>query len=159
MDICLSRWILSSVLLVALSALCASSETKLGNEGIKLRKFDARIDCVDLTAERLDARKVREDFVAHFLADSIKSGDDVRYHGALRSKNPRHIVYVFESERYTDVYLAYVVDGEDLHLAEKFSFGSLYHPQSNEGCEGVPGSGDWKKWGGIVDAVGSSKIK
>ncbi len=130
----------------AFLASCSRSDEDSKSTPILLRDFDASIDCVDLTAKIPPGEEERKPIVDYFVADAKASDYNAEYYKAVRSKDPEHILYVFADKSWSDVYMAYALDAGKLESASKFHFGSLHYPQINEGCKGVPGSGDWRAW-------------
>ena len=145
--------------IAALLPSCSRSDEDAKRTPIPLRDFDASIDCVDLTAKELPGEEERKHILEYFVADAEAAQYDVDYYRAIRSKDPEHILYVFSDKSYSDVYMAYALDAGKIDSASKFHFGSLHYPQSNEGCKGVPGSGDWKAWERIGEELKVSTEK
>jgi hypothetical protein len=148
-----------AAIVAALLASCSRSDEDAKSTPILLREFDASIDCVDLTANILSGEEERKPFVDYFVADAEASDYKVEYYKAVRSKDPEHILYVFADRSWSDVYMVYALDAGKLESASKFHFGSLHYPQSNEGCKGVPGSGDWRAWERIGEGLEKSNVQ
>ena len=131
------------VLLATLNASCGEQGESDGVNVIPLRNFDEAIDCVDPSRWSLAKEQERPDLIAHFLADAEHSGFKVQYNRAVPSTDPEHVLYIYSSRKYTDIYVAYAVDKGEIESASKFHFGSLGHRQFNKGCAGVPGNDEW----------------